>query len=71
MFNRLKRLKELYKKMKSKEKYLERCPFCGSEAKTDNGFMPLESIEYVWCSNTDCVLNDVLITRNEWNTRYE
>ena len=47
------------------------CPFCGSPAKSDNGFSPAESITYAWCSNTECQLHsvDVGMTPADWNQR--
>ena len=47
------------------------CPFCGSPAKSDNGFSPAESITYAWCSNTECQLHsvDVGMTPSDWNRR--
>ena len=47
------------------------CPFCGSPAKSDNGFSPAESITYAWCSNTECQLHsvDVGMTPADWNRR--
>ena len=50
------------------------CPFCGSDPETDNGFAPLESIYYVWCSNPDCELSPAgrderLFDIKWWNTR--
>lgn len=50
------------------------CPFCGSKAESDNGFLPLESLTYVWCSNEDCNLNSIgreerLFDPKWWNTR--
>lgn len=51
--------------------FLNLCPFCGSAAERGKGFLPAESIEYVWCSNTDCELSDVEIgfTPESWNYR--
>lgn len=50
---------------------LKPCPFCGSPAKSDNGFSPAESITYAWCSNTECQLHsvDVGMTPSDWNRR--
>ena len=50
---------------------LKLCPFCGSPAKSDNGFSPAESITYAWCSNTECQLHsvDVGMTPADWNQR--
>lgn len=50
---------------------LKPCPFCGSPAKSDNGFSPAESITYAWCSNTECQLHsvDVGMTPSDWNQR--
>lgn len=50
---------------------LKRCPFCGSEAKSDNGFLPCESVEYAWCSNQNCSLCTIEFgfTVEEWNQR--
>lgn len=50
---------------------LKPCPFCGSQAIEESGFAPCESIDYVFCSNSKCFLNDVDIgfKRDEWNTR--
>ena len=50
---------------------LKLCPFCGSPAKSDNGFSPAESITYAWCSNTECQLHsvDVGMTPSDWNRR--
>lgn len=50
---------------------LKPCPFCGSPAKSDNGFLPAESITYAWCSNTECQLHsvDVGMTPADWNRR--
>jgi hypothetical protein len=51
---------------------LRPCPFCGSEAQSDNGFAPCESITYAWCSNRDCPLHPIDtfgFTPESWNTR--
>lgn len=51
---------------------LKPCPFCGSEARSDNGFSPAESIVYAWCSNNECALHlidDCGFTPETWNTR--
>jgi hypothetical protein len=47
------------------------CPFCGSDAKSDNGFSPCESITYAWCGNQDCSLCTIEFgfTVEEWNHR--
>lgn len=47
------------------------CPFCGSEARSDNGFSPCESITFAWCSNNQCALHNVEIgfTPEDWNRR--
>lgn len=48
------------------------CPFCGSEAQSDNGFAPDESTTYAWCSNRDCPLHPMDtfgFTPESWNTR--
>lgn len=47
------------------------CPFCGAAADEENGFSPVESVYYVWCTNLDCKLCDVDIgfDRSEWNNR--
>lgn len=50
------------------------CPFCGAPAKTDNGFSPCESVDYVWCSNTECGCSpsgrgERMFTVEEWNRR--
>ena len=47
------------------------CPFCGSPAKSDNGFSPAESITNAWCSNTECQLHSVYVgmTPADWNQR--
>lgn len=54
-----------------KNHVLEPCPFCGSKAKSDNGFAPLESITYAYCSNNECRLHsvDIGFSIEEWNTR--
>lgn len=53
------------------EQELKPCPFCGSPAKSDNGFPPAESITYAWCSNAECLLHsvDVGMTPADWNRR--
>lgn len=50
---------------------LKPCPFCGSAAKSDNGFLPCESVTYAWCSNQDCSLCTIEFgfTVEQWNTR--
>jgi hypothetical protein len=50
---------------------LKPCPFCGSTAKSDNGFSPCESVTYAWCSNQDCSLCTIEFgfTVEEWNRR--
>lgn len=53
---------------------LKPCPFCGAKAKSDTGFLPCESVIYVWCSNEDCALspigrNEKLFSVDFWNTR--
>jgi hypothetical protein len=54
---------------------LKPCPFCGGEAESENGFSPMESIFYVWCSNEDCYLSprydgsERMFTVEQWNTR--
>lgn len=50
------------------------CPFCGSPAQSDNGFLPCESLTYVWCSNDECYLSPIgrderLFDPEWWNTR--
>jgi|ERR1700747_7205 len=47
------------------------CPFCGHPAQKESGFLPLESIEYVFCSNIDCMLHsvDIGFEESDWNTR--
>lgn len=47
------------------------CPFCGSPAKSGDGFAPVESIVYAYCSNNQCLLHsiDVGFTPEEWNNR--
>lgn len=50
---------------------LKPCPFCGSSAKSDNGFSPCESVTYAWCSNQDCSLCTIEFgfTVDEWQAR--
>jgi hypothetical protein len=49
---------------------LKPCPFCGSPGKSADGFSPLESVMYAWCSNSDCPLNsELLFSPEQWNTR--
>jgi hypothetical protein len=52
------------------ERELLPCPFCGSKANADY-FIPLESIEVVYCTNDKCVLHnaDIGIDRNAWQAR--
>jgi hypothetical protein len=47
------------------------CPFCGSAARKDNGFSPLESVTYAYCSNNKCELHsvDVGFLPSTWNVR--
>lgn len=47
------------------------CPFCGSDAKFDNGFVPFESVYYAWCSNTTRCPNflEPPLTLEKWNER--
>lgn len=48
------------------------CPFCGSEAASDNGFSPCESVTYAWCKNPEChlhLIGDAGLSPEEWNTR--
>lgn len=47
------------------------CPFCGAEAKCENGYSPCESVYLVSCSNTDCFLYGISDppSREEWNAR--
>lgn len=46
------------------------CPFCGSMPKVENGFAPMESIDYAICINQECPLSqEALFTPEEWNRR--
>lgn len=45
------------------------CPFCGAQAQRSNGFSPLESIDYAWCTNDDCFMEGQLIDIERWNKR--
>ena len=46
------------------------CPFCGSMPKVENGFAPMESIDYAICTNQECPLSqETLFTPEEWNRR--
>lgn len=52
---------------------LKPCPFCGSPAIAENGFLPAESITYAFCSDLSCPLHsvDVGFTVEEWQRRVE
>ena len=53
---------------------LKPCPFCGSDAETGDGFLPMESIVYVWCKNHECLMSngvDIGFGVDEWNRRHE
>ena len=55
---------------------IKTCPICGSEAKVENGFSPMESINYVFCTNKKCPIHtfDVyhnMIDVNTWNNRFD
>ncbi len=47
------------------------CPFCGSPAKHESGFLPMESVSFAYCSNSACPLHDIHVgfSKSEWNTR--
>lgn len=44
------------------------CKLCGAAARSGDGFLPLESITYAWCSNSNCPNNSELIDIDDWNT---
>ncbi|QEU28891.1 Lar family restriction alleviation protein [Pseudomonas luteola] len=51
---------------------LRPCPFCGSDAEAGDGFLPLESIVYVWCKNHECLMSngvDIGFGVDDWNRR--
>lgn len=46
------------------------CPFCGAPGRQDNGFLPMESVVYAFCSNLECGLaHETIFSPDEWNTR--
>lgn len=50
------------------------CPFCGAPGNHGKGFAPLESIDYAYCSNPECVLHFLdhhLMDVAQWNTRVQ
>ena len=61
--------------MSNREEELKPCPFCGSAAtEPQDGFSPLQSILYVWCSNEECGCSSIgrwerMFTIEEWNRR--
>jgi len=53
---------------------LKPCPICGGDAETGDGFLPMESIVYVWCKNHECLMSngvDIGFGVDEWNRRHE
>lgn len=53
---------------------LKPCPICGGDAETGDGFLPFESIVYVWCKNHECLMSngvDIGFGVDEWNRRHE
>lgn len=53
---------------------LKPCPICGRDAEAGDGFLPMESIVYVWCKNHECLMSngvDIGFGVDEWNRRHE
>lgn len=47
------------------------CPFCGSPAIAGDGFFPVETTVYAYCSNNECYLHpiDIGFSPEDWNQR--